>query len=250
LPAVALALVVMPAGGCMSDDDENGPEVDRAGPCDLYVRDQGVSVRMAGKGAGRTCTSWLAGGSEGGESWSRTAGGDADSAFERVCVVFRGDTAAALYATAQPGSPNKAKDVCTGLASEGWRELNPPRNVSSSPDSDAEPEASWFAPVRCAEGRCAQRGKAVAQPPEGAECGEGLWTYVGISGDGQAGVYECLTDPRPDSRVTCDSFNERCIQAGHPVRSPEAGDDCGKPGRRWDELAGDDATRIYRCTSG
>jgi hypothetical protein len=245
LPAVALVLVATLVGGCMSDDDDDG-RVDRAGSCDLYIRDQGVSVRMAGRGAERTCSSWLAGRPEAGESWSRAAGGDADSGFERVCVVFRGGTAAGLYSTAQLGSLDKAEDVCTTLTGEGWKELNPPQNASSSPDSNGAPEASWFAPVRCAEGRCAQRGKAVAPPWEGSECGEGLWTYVGISSDGQYGVYRCLTEPDPDSPVTCDSFNERCTQSGHAVRNPEPGRRCGSGDRRWKESTGD-AARIYRC---
>jgi hypothetical protein len=249
LTAVAIAATLV--AGCTSDDDEeDGSRVDGARPCNLFLRDQGVSVRMAGEGAGRTCTSWLASRAEGGGTWSRTAGGDADSGFERVCVIFRGDTAAGLYSTAKPGSVERAEDVCTSLASRGWKELNPPRNVSSAPDSDAKPEASWFAAVRCAEGRCVQRGKAVAQPPEGAECGEGHWTYVGISSDGQAGVYRCLTEAESDSRVTCDSYNERCTQAGHAVRTPEPGVACGSGGRRWEEMAGDEAIRVYRCGSG
>jgi hypothetical protein len=87
----------------------------------------------------------------------------------------------------------------------------------------------------------------VAQPPEGAECGEGLWTYVGISSNGQAGVYRCLTEPEPGSPVTCGSYNERCIQAGHAVRTPDAGAGCGSGDRRWQEVTGDGATRVYRC---
>jgi hypothetical protein len=246
LAGLAAILIV----GCSSGDDDNGGRVDRARPCDLYLRDQGVSVRMAGKGALRTCNSWLASRAEGGGSWSRAAGADADSGFERVCVVFRGDTAAGLYSTAKPGSVGRAEDVCTSLAGRGWKELNPPRTASSAPDSSGEAEASWFAPVRCAEGRCRQEGKAVAQPPEGAQCGEGLWTYIGISSDGQAGVYECLIEPDPGSPVACDSFNERCTQAGHRVRTPEAGEDCGSGDRSWDEVAGDAATRVYRCGRG
>src|ERR671923_111649 len=222
------ALAAILIAGCSSDDDDDGSRVDRARPCDLYLRDQGVSVRMAGEGAKRTCNSWLASRAEGGGSWSRAAG-------------------AGLYSTAKPGSVGRAEDVCSSLAGQGWKGLNPPRSASSAPDSNGEPEASWFAPVRCAEGRCRQEGKAVAQPPEGAQCGEGLWTYVGISSDGQAGVYECLIEPDPDSPVTCDSFNERCTQAGHRVRTPEAGEDCGPGDRSWDEVAGDDATRVYRC---
>jgi hypothetical protein len=227
----------------MSDDDDDG-RVDRARPCDLYLRDKGVSVRMAGGGAERTCTAWVA---ARGEGWSRTAGADADSGYERVCVVFRGSTAAGLYSTAQPGSVTRAEHVCTRLRGEGWKALNQPQTTSTSTDSSGEPEASWFAPVRCAEGRCRQKGKAVAQPPEGATCGDGLWTYIGISSDGQFGVYECLTEPDPNSAVSCDAFNERCTQAGHRVRAPEVGTDCGSSGRRWEERAGSDATRTYRC---
>jgi hypothetical protein len=236
--------------GCSSGDDNNGGRVDRGRPCDLYLRDQGVSVRMAGKGAERTCNAWLASRAEGGGSWSRAAGADADSGFERVCVVFRAGTAAGLYATAKPGSVGRAQDVCTSLTRQGWKNLNPPQTASSAPDSNGQPEASWFAPVRCAEGRCRQEGKRVAQPPEGATCGEGLWTYVGISSDGEAGVYECLVEPDADSAVTCDSYNERCTQEGHHVRTPEAGEDCGSGNNAWDELGGTGATRIYRCRAG
>jgi hypothetical protein len=226
----------------MSDDDDG--RVDRARPCDLYLRDQGVSVRMAGGGAERACTAWVA---ARGAGWSRTAGADADSGYERVCVVFRGSTAAGLYSTAQPGSVTRAEHVCTRLKGDGWKELNQPRTASTSTDSSGEPEPSWFAPVRCAEGRCTQEGTAVAQPPESATCGDGLWTYIGISGDGQAGVYECLTNADPGSPVSCDSFNERCTQAGHRVRTPEAGTDCGSSGRRWEEIAESDAAKTYRC---
>ena len=246
---VAAALAAFVVVGC-SSDDEDGRRVDRARPCDIYLREQGVSARLAGEGAGRACTSWLAGRAEGGGSWSRAAGADADSGFERVCVVYRGDTAAGLYSTAKPGSVGRAEDVCTSLADRGWEELGPPRTSSSEPDSNAAPAASWFAAVRCAEGRCFQRGEEVAQPPEGAECGEGRWTYIGISSDGQAGVFECLTEPAPDSPVTCDSYNERCSQAGHRVRAPEAGGDCGSGDRRWDEAAGAGATRVYGCGRG
>jgi hypothetical protein len=246
---VAIALAAFVVVGCSSDDDD-GRRADPAQSCDLYLSDQGVSARLAGEGAGRTCTSWLAGRAEGGGSWSRAAGADADSGFERVCVVYRGDTAAGLYSTAGPGSLGRAEDVCSRLADRGWEALSPPRTASSEPDSNAEPEASWFAAVRCAEGRCFQRGGEVAQPPEGAECGEGRWTYIGVSSDGQAGVYECLTEPDSDSPVTCDSYNERCSQAGHRVRAPETGGDCGAPDNRWDEAAGDDATRVYTCGRG
>jgi hypothetical protein len=246
LAALAATLVV----GCSSDDDDGASRVDRPRPCNLYLGDQGVSVRMAGKGAERTCNSWLASRAEGGGSWSRAAGAGADSGFERVCVVFRGDTAAGLYSTAKPGSVAWAEDFCTSLTGRGWEELNPPRTPSSAPDSNGEPEPSWFAPVRCAEGRCRQEGRSVAQPPEGAACGEGMWTYVGISSDGQAGVYECLVEADPGSPVTCDSFNERCTQAGHSVRTPEAGAACGSGGRRWDEVAGNGSTRIYSCERG
>jgi hypothetical protein len=44
--------------------------------------------------------------------WSRGAGGDADTSFERVCVVFRSDTGAALYATGKRGSLREAEGVC------------------------------------------------------------------------------------------------------------------------------------------
>jgi hypothetical protein len=151
LPATALA--ASPLVGCESDDD-NGRPVERARPCDLFLPDQGVSVRTASEGAERTCTSWLASRAEGRGTWSGAAGADADSGLERVCVVFRGHTA--------------------------------------------------------------------------------------------AGVYRCLTEPEPGSPVTCDSYNERCTQAGHAVRTPDVGAGCCSGDRRWQEVTGDDASRVYR----
>jgi hypothetical protein len=223
--------------GCSSGDDD-GPPVERARSCDLYLSDQGVSVRFAGDRAGRTCTQWLADDA----SWSRDAGADADSSFERVCVVFRANTGAALYATGKPGSHGEAKGLCSGLASEGWARLNPPngRRATSEP--------SRFEPVRCAEGRCTQGGEEVTQPDEGTDCGEGSWSYVGISRDGRAGVYQCLTAPHPEALVVCDSYNERCRQGRNAVRQPELGASCGSKGMRWEETESGSSQRVYRCT--
>jgi hypothetical protein len=71
---------------------------------------------------------------------------------------------------------------------------------------------------------------------------------VGISLDGQAGVYECLTDPEPGSPVTCDSYSERCRQGRHAVRQPERGAACGSGDARWEEAEVRDAAMVYRCT--
>jgi hypothetical protein len=238
-PAACLVLAVLAIlAACSSDDD--GPEVDRARSCHVYMRDQGVSVRLAGARAGAVCREWLAD-----RGWSRGAGGDADTSFERVCVVFHSDTGAALYATGKRGSLRAAEGVCDSLVGEGWSELKPPRTETSGRES--APEPSRFDPVRCAEGRCLQRGTEVAGPAEGADCGEGVWTYVGISRDGQAGVYQCLTDPDPRTAVTCDSYVERCTQRGWAVRQPESGAACGSGGRRWEAATTSDAARVYRC---
>lgn len=177
--------------------------------------------------------------------WSRGAGGDDDTSFERVCVVFRSDTGAALYATGRRGSLREAEGVCGWLVSEDWSELKPPKTETSG--RDAAPEPSRFDPVRCAEGRCFQRDAEVAQPADGADCGEGAWTYVGISRDGQAGVYRCLTDPDPRTAVTCDSYVERCTQRGWAVRQPVSGAACGSGGRRWEAATTSDGARVYRC---
>jgi hypothetical protein len=237
---IVLGAVAILLAACSSDGDD-GTEVERARACNLYMRDQGVSVRLAGAGAGRACREWLAD-----EGWSRGAGGDADTSFERVCVVFRSGTGAALYATGKRGSQGEAAGVCDSLVSEGWSGLKPPNGKTSG--RRPAPEPSRFDPVRCAEGRCFQGGGEVAQPTEGAVCGEGAWTYVGISRDGQAGVYRCLTDPDPTTAVTCDSYVERCTQGRWAVRQPEPGAACGEGGgRRWEEAATSDAVRVYRC---
>jgi hypothetical protein len=234
---VVAALAILLAA-CSSDDD--GPKGDRPRSCSLYMRDEGVSIRLAGARAGAVCWEWLAD-----KGWSRGAGGDADTSFERVCVVFRSDTGAALYATGKRGSLREAERVCDSLVGEGWSELKPPRTETSGGESAREP--SRFDPVRCAEGRCLQRGAEVAQPTDGADCGEGGWTYVGISRDGQAGVYRCLTDPDPSTAVTCDSYVERCTQRGWAVRQPESGAACGSGGRHWEQATTSDAARVYRC---
>jgi hypothetical protein len=239
-PAACLVLAALGTllAACSWDDD---PELsDRARACSLFMRGHGVSVRLAGARAGAVCSKWLAD-----RGWSRGAGGDADTSFERVCVVFRSDTGAALYATGRRGSLREAEGVCDSLVSEGWSELKPPKTEPSGRES--VPEPSRFDPVRCAEGRCFQRGAEVAQPAEGADCGEGAWTYVGISRDGQAGVYRCLTDPDPSTAVTCDSYVERCSQRGWAVRQPESGAACGSGGRRWEEATTRDGARVYRC---
>jgi hypothetical protein len=235
---VVLAAVAILLAACSSDDDD--VEAERARSCNLYMRDQGMSVRLAGAGAGRVCREWLAD-----RGWSRGAGGDADTSFERVCVVFRSDTGAALYATGKRGSQGEAEEVCDSLVSEGWSQLKPPETETSGRES--APEPSRFDPVRCAEGRCFQGGTEVAQPSEGAECGEGAWAYVGISRDGQAGVYQCLTAPDPSTAVICDSYVERCTQGRWSVRQPESGAACGEGGRRWEEAATSDTVRVYRC---
>ena len=235
---LALCAAAILVAGCGSGGDGDAPPVERSRACDLYLQDQGVSVRLAGERAGSVCTKWAA---DADRPWSRAAGADADSSFERVCVVFRENTGAALYATGTPGSHDEAQAICSGLAGQGWARLNPPnrRRATSEP--------SRFEPVRCAEGRCVQGDHEVRQPSEGDECGEGAWTYVGISRDGQAGVYQCLTAPRPDAPVVCDSYNERCRQGRYAVRQPEPGSACGPNGMRWDESETDTLQRVYRC---
>jgi hypothetical protein len=236
---LALWAVAVLVSGCDSGEDD-AASVERPRSCDLYLREQGVSVRLAGDRAGSECAQWVA---DRDRPWSRAAGGDADSSFERVCVVFREGTGAALYATGKPGSHAEAVGICSALAGEGWSKLNPPdpRRATSEP--------SRFQPVRCAEGRCIQGGREVAQPSEGDECGEGSWTYVGISRDGQAGVYQCLTAPQSDSTVVCDSFNERCRQGRFAVRQPEPGSACGENGMRWEESGSGGSNRVYRCVN-
>jgi hypothetical protein len=235
---LALCAAAILVGGCDSGDDD-APTVERSRSCDLYLSDRGVSVRFAGERARRACAQWLA---DRDGSWSRAAGGDADSSFERVCVVFRESIGAALYATGKPGSHGEAERICSDLGGEGWARLRPPngRRATSEP--------SRFDPVRCAEGRCSQGDREVAQPSEGGDCGEGSWTYVGISRDGQAGVYRCLTEPRADQAVVCDRFNERCRQGGYAVREPELGAACGSQGMRWYESETGGSNMTYRCS--
>jgi hypothetical protein len=113
------------------------------------MRDQGVSVRLAGARAEPVCREWLAD-----RGWSRGAGGDADTSFERVCVVFRSDTGAALYAIGNRGSLREAEGV-------GYVE------------------------------RCTQRGWAVRQPESSAACGSGGRRWEEATTSGAARVYRC-----------------------------------------------------------
>ncbi|HEX2125086.1 MAG TPA: hypothetical protein VHF45_00835 [Thermoleophilaceae bacterium] len=92
-----------------------------------------------------------------------------------------------------------------------------------------------------------ERGVEMAEPAHGTACGESAWIYVGISRDGQAGVYQCLTDPDPSTAVTCDSYVEQCTLRGWAVRQPESGTDGGSGGRRWDAATTSDGGGVYRC---
>jgi hypothetical protein len=243
LLAAAAALL---AGCTLDDEPEPRPEGQRAAaepspqPCELYLRDRGVFVRFAGEEAEGTCRRWEANRAPEGR-WSRTADSSAQR-FERVCVVYRGQTSAGLYSTPKIATNGRAKEICGGLISRGWGELNRP---SAAPGP--EPHPSDLAPVRCSEGRCSQGGKPVARPPEGSLCDGGAWTYAGLTRDQEAGLWRCLPDPEPRDPVVCDRLTDTCTQDGDRVYPPRAGARCAQGGREWG-AARRGAEDVFSCT--
>jgi hypothetical protein len=235
--------------GCTSDDEaerrSEGPQAAAEAlpePCELYLSDRGVFVRFAGEEARGACRRWAATRASEGR-WARTADTAADQRFERVCVVYRGRTSAGLYATPTIATHGRAKQICGGLISRGWGELNRP---SARPEP--EPHASDLAPVRCSEGVCTQGGKPVARPAEGSLCDGGAWSYAGLTSDQEAGLWRCLPDPAPSDPVVCNPLTDTCTQDGDRVYPPRPGARCGQEGREWQHGAGQGGTKdVYRC---
>jgi hypothetical protein len=185
------ALIVAMAGlmllaGCFGDGDTKTKRAQQPRErCDLVGRGQDTFVRLTGERAGELCESWTRGGGLGG--WTRPATSPrSGEGFERVCVVYRGRTAAGLYAADSISSVAQAKGFCGRLLERGWGELGRPDPALAreypAPDSSL--------PVRCAEGRCTQAGQRVSRPQTGAACADGRWTFA-LSGSQNFGVYRC-----------------------------------------------------------
>jgi hypothetical protein len=182
---MAMAGVVLLAGCSGGDDDKVVRAQEPRERCDLVARGQEAFVRVTGEGAAALCESWVRG--EGPGSWTRPAsarepGGD----FERVCVVYRGRTAAGLYAGDSISSVAQAKGFCGRLLDRGWGELGRPDPALAREYPPPNPGP----PVRCAEGSCTQGGERVSRPQNGAECQGGRWTFA-LGGNQNFGVYRC-----------------------------------------------------------
>lgn len=245
LIAVAAALL---AGCAFEDEPDRQAQSQRTEtearpePCELYLRDRGVFVRFAGDEARESCRRWAASRPPEGR-WRGTAGSSSEESFERVCVVYRGQTSAGLYAIPTIATNGRAKEICGAMISQGWGELNRP---SSAPGP--EPQPSDLAPVRCSEGRCVQGGKPVARPAEGSLCDGGAWTYAGLTRDQEAGSWRCLPDPGPGKPVICDPLIGTCRQDGDRVYPPGADARCGPAGRAWQRSPDQGGTKdVYRC---
>ena len=178
----ALAGVVLLAG-CFGDDDSEPDRSQQLQRCDLVARGQETFIRLTGERAGELCELWT----EGSGPWTRPAAvSQLNGGFERVCVLYRGQTAAGLYAADSISSVAQAKAHCGRLMARGWGELGRPDPALAR---EYPPPGSSL-PVRCAEGRCTQGGERVSRPHTGAQCPGGRWTFV-LSGDQNFGVYRC-----------------------------------------------------------
>ena len=185
------ALIVAVAGlgllaGCFGggDGEPERAQQPRAG-CDLVAPGERVFVRLSGERAGALCETWTLGDAP--VRWTRpetasTAAGD----FERVCVLYRGRTAAGMYAADSIASVAQAKGFCGRLLAGGWGELGRPDPALAKEYPPPDPDLA----VRCAEGRCTQAGERVSRPQTGAECPGGRWTFA-LTRDQNFGVYRC-----------------------------------------------------------
>jgi hypothetical protein len=181
---VALAGVVLLAG-CFGDDDSEPERAQRPSQrCDLVARGQETFVRLSGERAGELCEAWA----RGSGPWTRpvTDAQPNGGGFDRVCVLYRGRTAAGLYAADSISSVAQAKAYCGRLLERGWGELGRPDPALAR---EYPPPGSSL-PVRCAEGRCTQGGERVSRPQTGAACPGGRWTFT-LGGDQNFGVYRC-----------------------------------------------------------
>jgi hypothetical protein len=189
---IALLLAAVPLAGCMSDDAP-APMVfkPRPEPCEVHLTGSPVFVRFAGDRSAKNCESWTSRRADGRKVWSAKRGVDGDERFRRVCVVSEGHTAAGLYAAGGIAPLERARQVCGTLLDRGWRELGAPTNTPEFADqANEQPPPDRFSPVRCAEGRCRQRGRLVARPKLRAACGEGRWAFR-LDAVAGVGVYRC-----------------------------------------------------------
>ena len=172
--------------GCSDDSEpERGSTQLPPQRCELVTREQQVFVRLTGERASELCTAWSQPGVPGG--WTEPMEPTVpDRDFERVCVLYRGRSAAGLYAADSISSVAQAQGLCAGLLDRGWDELGRPDPALTK---EYAPPSPWV-PVRCAEGRCVQRGRRVSRPRSGSECAGGRWTFA-LSRDQNVGVYRC-----------------------------------------------------------
>jgi hypothetical protein len=181
--SLAVAVAIGLLSGCSED---GGPERERvqAAPerCELVAQGEGVFVRLTGTRAGELCDEWA---SSEAATWTEPAGAGEDRRrFRRACVLYRGRTAAGLYAGDSIASVADAKRRCARLLEQGWDELGRPDPALA----EEYPSPSPRYPVRCAEGRCVQRGERVSRPRSGSDCAGGRWTFAL---GGNFGVYRC-----------------------------------------------------------
>jgi hypothetical protein len=187
---VRLVMIAALAGlgvlcGCSDDSEPERQDARVPTPrCELVTDRQQVFVRLTGESAGELCGAWSTPGADGG--WTRPTAAQPGGSFERVCVLYRGRTAAGLYAAGSISSVAQAKGFCGRLLDRGWDELG-------SPDPTLAmdyPAPSPLLPVRCAEGRCIQGDRRVSRPQSGSDCPGGRWTFA-LSRDQNSGVYRC-----------------------------------------------------------
>jgi hypothetical protein len=181
--AVAIGLL----SGCSED---SAPERERvraaADRCELVTPREDVFVRLTGERAGGLCAAWLEANAP--ETWANpTDAAETQGSFGRVCVLYQGRTAAGLYAADSIASVAEAKRRCAELIESGWDELGRPDPALAK----EYPAPSPRYPVRCAEGRCVQRGERVSRPQSGSDCAGGRWTFA-LSGNQNFGVYRCI----------------------------------------------------------
>ena len=185
--AIVLAVAVVGILCGCSEDSEPERGTARLPPqrCELTTRERQVFVRLTGERARELCTAWSQRGVPG--DWTEpTERTELDRRFQRVCVLYRGRSAAGLYAANSISSVAQAKGLCAGLLDRGWDELGLPDPALTR--EYAPPIAS--VPVRCAEGRCVQGGRRVRRPRSGSACADGRWTFA-LSRDQDFGVYRC-----------------------------------------------------------
>jgi hypothetical protein len=185
---VAMVWLGLLAGCAGEGDSESERAQEPRERCDLVARGEQMFVRLSGKRAGKLCAAWT--GEDAPVDWREPASaGEPSGGFERVCVLYRGGTAAGLYAADSIASVAQAKGFCGRLIAQGWGELGRPDPALAR---EYPPPDSGL-PVRCAEGRCTQGGERVSRPRTGAECPGGRWSFT-LSGNQNFGVYRCRGD--------------------------------------------------------